>query len=101
MIDYIIPKKYRDKDVELPAHKTLDDVCNDRVILHVPKNAFYLCIQPVEPNPWERDSDDDLYMNPVLQYINEEKRLIDIQDLSGFDMFSLDRRLELIFENYS
>ena len=105
MIDYIIPEKYRGKEVKVPTHPWKENVCKDRLILRVPENACYLCIQPVEPlgkngEPL-RDSDDNLDMNPWLIYLNNEKRNIGTQDdLLEFDMFSLDRRLELIFKKY-
>lgn len=96
-MDYIISEEYVGKDVELPVHKTLDNVCNDKIVLHIPKGAHYLSIFLVEPNQ-ETDSDDDLNMSPILLYHNSEKYVIDRQELLDFDVFSLDRRLELIFE---
>lgn len=98
-MDYIISKEYVGKDVELPPHKILDNVFNDKIVLHIPKEAHYLSILLIEPDP-EKDSDDDLDMSPILLYHNSEKYVIDRQELLDFDVFSLDRRLELIFEKY-
>ncbi len=106
MPDYIIPKEYQGKNVEVPLHLTLDNVCNDKIILRVPRNACYLDIRSFEPLGSDgepiRDSDDQLDMNPLLTYQDDKEKLISIQDdLLEFDMFSLDRRLELIFKKYS
>jgi len=93
---YFIPEKYRGKDVDLPPHT---DPCieNEKVTLRIPKDAFYLDILPVTLDG--REISDDFEGNPLLRYFSNSENLIDFQeDLLNFGMWSLEKRLELIFE---
>lgn len=93
---YFIPEKCRGKDVELPSH-TDPYVKNENITLHIPQNAFYLDIIPMTLDG--REISDDFEGEPLLRYFSNNENLIDTQEnLLNCDMFSLERRLQLIFE---
>ena len=101
-IDYIIPKKYRGKKVKIPKHWR-DNVSSDKLILNIPNNAYYLCVGSMDPcdkrgNPI--DCDNQINQIPFLVYLDDKKQNITTTDLLSIDTYSLDSRLQLIFEEY-
>ncbi len=101
-VDYIIKEEYRGKKIKLPEYNKgilgFEHINNREIELNIPKNACYLAINLFEPISESQESHDDFEMDPDLVYINCKKERIDGQFFQGVDVFSLDRRLELIFE---
>ncbi len=100
MVDYLISSTLRGKKLVLPE-SCLESVCNVPVKINVPKEAYYLCVKitdPLKEDGTFEDIDDDLMGTPYIIYLNNQQQNVGTNYFKiNIDVFSLDKRLELLF----